>query len=462
MAAKRSRNWDTLVTGSHTPSFVLNAQRQLLLFNQGCEELFGWTAKDLLNRECRYVTEPDASQPESVTSILAPPEEVWQGESVAVPTFIRHRTSNEKPQSKLIRFTPLLDEEGVCQAVWGNISELTTTNRPERARLSHTIHTELAAIRISLRQKYGLDRLIAKSPAMNCVLEQVQLAIGKQQPVCLIGERGTGKQHLASAIHHAHNPQSHAFVPLRCHNLTDFQLDEELRELFAASGDEQLPAGLQPGTLYLEEVEHLPRELQEWLVAQYKHSSSLKALPRLIVGVREKLEQLREAETITADFYYLLAPLQIPLPPLRERDADLPLLAQYFLEECNRLFELDQQITSFHANVWQQLKLYHWPGNLDELAATVREAYANCLSSEIELEDLPFSFRAGRDAQQLTEPLKQQEPLDVALKRIERELIEETLIDCRQNKTNAAKRLGLTRAKLYRRMENLGIPLEED
>ncbi|MAT15399.1 MAG: hypothetical protein CMJ46_09030 [Planctomyces sp.] len=462
MAAKRLRNWDSLVSESHTPCFALNAQRRIVLFNRGCEDLLGWTFRELRDQECRYVTEPDPRQAQSVTSLLAPPEEVWQGETVAVPAFVRHRTAAEKPKSKLIRFTPLLDDDGTCLGVWGTINELSTTNRPERPRLSHTIHTELAALRISLRQRFAFDRLIAKSTAMHCVLEQVQLAIGKRQPVCLIGERGSGKQHLASTIHHAHNPTGRAFVPLRCHNLSDFQLDEELRELFFASGDEQLPTGLQPGTLYLDEVEHLPRELQQWIVSQYKDAAPQQPRPRIMVGSRVPLSELREMETFTKEFYYLLAPLQIQVPPLRERAEDLPLLAQYFLEECNRLFEIDQQITSFNSDVWEQLQLYHWPGNLDELSSTVREAYANCLGSEVSLDDLPFAFRTGRDAQQLTEPLKQQEPLDAALERIERELIEETLADCRQNKTNAAKRLGLTRAKLYRRMENLGIPLEEE
>ncbi|QDU82123.1 Transcriptional regulatory protein ZraR [Polystyrenella longa] len=461
MAAKRLRNWDSLVAKSDSPCFVLDVQRRVVLFNRGCEELFGWTMAELGDRECRYVTEPDPLQPESVTSILAPPEEVWQGESIAVPTFVRHRRSTERPLSKLIRFTPLLDEEGLCQAVWGSIGELTSTNKPDKPRPSHSVHTELAALRISLRQQYELDRFIAKSPVMKSVLEQIQLGVGKSQPICLSGERGVGKQHVASIIHHADNPQSRAFVPLNCNSLTDFQLEEELQQLFAASDDDQLPSGLQPGTLYLEEVEYLPREIQQWLVQQFSSVTSQRR-PRLMVGLRQSLAQLREDNVFSTEFFYLLAPLQIHLPPLRERPEDLPLLAQFFLEQCSRLFEIDQQISGFDSSVWEQLKQYHWPGNLNELQTTVRDAYANCLGSEIALDDLPFSFRTGRDAQQLTDPLKEQEPLDIALKRIEKELIEETLADCRQIKTNAAKRLGLTRAKLYRRMENLGIPLDDE
>ncbi|MEZ6044557.1 MAG: sigma 54-interacting transcriptional regulator [Planctomycetaceae bacterium] len=389
MAAKRVRNWEALITNSQTPCFAINLQRQLVLFNQGCEELFGWSSDDLQFQECRYVTEPDPKRADSVTSILAPPEEVWQGETITVPTFIRHRNSADRPLSRLIRFTPLLDESGSCQGVWGTISELNPAQKTEPVRLSHKVHTELAALRISLRQRYEIDRFIAKSPAMICLLEQIQLALGKSQPVSFTGERGTGKQHLASLIHHAVNPQGRAFVPLQCSNLSDFKLDEELRDLFDACGDDQLPSGLQPGTLYLDEVDRLPRELQMWLVSQYGKNDQEISKPRLMVSSRRSLSDLHEEEILTSDFYYLLAPLQIRVPPLRERPDDLPLLAQYFLEECNRLFELNEQISSFHPSVWEQLKLYHWPGNLDELASTVREAYANCLGIEIGLDDLP-------------------------------------------------------------------------
>jgi transcriptional regulator with PAS, ATPase and Fis domain len=173
------------------------------------------------------------------------------------------------------------------------------------------------------------------------------------------------------------------------------------------------------------------------------------------------LESLVESDAMRADFFYRISPLRISLPPLRKRPEDFPLLAQAVLERLNVGAEI--QLEGFSPEVWKEFREYNWPGNLDELSTVIEEARAACRGVLIGREDLPFRFRMGRDGQSVGprhEP--QARPLEPYLEQIERELIEQTLEQTRYNKKKTADLLGLTRAKLYRRMEALGIADREE
>jgi transcriptional regulator with PAS, ATPase and Fis domain len=148
--------------------------------------------------------------------------------------------------------------------------------------------------------------------------------------------------------------------------------------------------------------------------------------------------------------------MEIKVPPLRERMEDLEPLAQYFLEELNR--DAAQQVGGFSDEVWRQLRRYNWPGNVEELSRVVREAREACTGSVIEDSHLPFSFRTGTSAQAIGPSQRLRSiPLDQLLEQVEREHIEQVLAECKDNKAKAAELLGITRPRLYRRMETLGI-----
>ena len=148
--------------------------------------------------------------------------------------------------------------------------------------------------------------------------------------------------------------------------------------------------------------------------------------------------------------------ITIPVPPLRERTDELPLISQQLLEAHNR--DQNRQVTGFAAEVLEAFRKYNWPGNVAELRSVIEEARAASKSSTIQASDLPYWFRAGIDAQAFgPSAAPQPRPLAPYLAEVETEQIRRALEQARNNKSLAAELLGLTRARLYRRMEALGI-----
>ncbi len=173
------------------------------------------------------------------------------------------------------------------------------------------------------------------------------------------------------------------------------------------------------------------------------------------------LESGVDSETLREDLFYLLTTIKIDLPRLGDRREDLQPLAQFFLEERNRGEE--KQVGGFSDEVWEQFQEYNWPGNLDELMAVVTEAWSTCSGGLVQAGDLPFRFRTGLDGQHIGPPIDADiTPLASLLATVEAEEIRRALAVARQNKTRAAKLLGLTRARLYRRMQALDIADQEE
>jgi DNA-binding NtrC family response regulator len=265
------------------------------------------------------------------------------------------------------------------------------------------------------------------------------------------GGQGTGREHLARVVHSQGADRARTFVPLDCRRLPPFELKRALRRaLIHEPGDDgDSPGGL-PGTLFLRNVAHLPRDLQELVVAS--HAGAV----RLMASSTDSLTDALEADELIPEFYYLVTELTIDVPSLHQRREDLPLLAQQLLEQQNRGGE--RQVGGFTPDVLEQFARYNWPGNVAELAAVVAEARAAGAGALITPQDLPFRFRTGIDAQAIG-PAVEARPIDLeaALAEVEREHILRALQQAKNNKSQAAALLGLTRPKLYRRMEVLGL-----
>jgi DNA-binding NtrC family response regulator len=151
----------------------------------------------------------------------------------------------------------------------------------------------------------------------------------------------------------------------------------------------------------------------------------------------------------------LLSTIVIELPPLAERRADLPLLAQLFLEEANSRGM--KQVAGFSSEALDRLDGYFWPGNCDELAQMVAEAHAHAEGPHIEIGDLPERIHLAAYAAAHPARIEESIVLDDFLRRIERELVSRALAQAKGNKTKAARLLGMTRPRLYRRLVHLGL-----
>ena len=182
-----------------------------------------------------------------------------------------------------------------------------------------------------------------------------------------------------------------------------------------------------------------------------------------MVSSTRPLEEAVAREDLLPDLHFHASTVSITVPPLRDRGEDFRPLVQHFLERHNQT--ASRQVGGLAADSWTVLGQYDWPGNLDELNLVILEAAlaaADRDSSLINPDDLPFAFRTGIDAQRAGGPLEQPiEPLEDVLERVEREQLGRAMQRARGNKAEAARLLGLTRPRLYRRLTQLDM-LEDD
>jgi DNA-binding NtrC family response regulator len=444
---RTTRRLEVWLKDTSVALFVLNSQRRLVFFNAGCERLTGWTPTDVMGRICNYVTEADSATSEALLASLAPPANVWQGDTVVVPAFIARR--EYQPLETTVHFFPLTDGTQKVQAALGIIQPATIASANGPATTSQRLHNELVALRQSLHQRFGDGALISRSLAMQRVLDRWRLAEQSELPVLFVGEPGTGRESLARMIHEASAPNESSFVPLDCRKLLADHLEETLHRLRNSLQSN----AFRPGTIYLNHVDWLPRDLQQ-VVLELIQSKGPKL--RVMAASLGPLDPVVESGTFRQDLFYSITSIVIEVPPLRERQEDLEPLAQYFLEESNR--GEGPQVTGFHDEVLRQFRRYNWPGNVAELRAVVLDARNACTGFQIETEHLPFRFRAGVSGQSVGPAAQQRsESLDLLLLRIEREQIEQALVEARFNKAKAAELLGINRPRLYRRMEVLEI-----
>lgn len=434
-----------------TPLFLLDARRKVLFFNHGCEVLTGWSAGDVIGQVCDYVSEPDHSQVESLTGSLCPPPDVFDGREQTVPVFLLTR-SGEK-LARLTKFIPLTGDDGSVDRVLGIISPIPEPPRPLANSPDRRLHAELAALRADIRKRYDVTSLVGQSPALRRLLQQIALARQSRVSVHLQGEAGTGREHIARLIHYQSEDRLRAFVPVDCRRLTPDQLRQMLEHVFTEVADSEIPH-LRPGALLLRNVDDLPADLQSELVQRFTVPDP-PAL-RLMSDACRPLEEAVAAERMMVSCFQLLTTLVVQVPPLRQRMEDLPLLAQDMLERHNR--DRDSQVAGFTEPVWAAFRRYNWPGNQDELQQVVREAREACTGKLITLGDLPFRFRTGQEAQRVNPPRQERlQSLAERLEEVEREHIRQALQLSDQNKSQAAERLGITRPRLYRRMQQLGL-----
>ena len=436
------------------PVFVVDSRRVVLFFNRGCERLTGWTAGDLIGKVCELHSDGIPREVATLLSALCPPMN-------AEPTSQRVHLLTREGQSldRVVHFFPLppldANPEKPEPLRWlGMIglpqSPLTVSPIPKDSEL----HAELSALKSDLRKRYSLSQVVAAGSAMQRILAQLQLAASSNATIAFSGVAGTGKEHLARAVHYASEARIRAFVPVDCRQPAA-QLKETLGRLRQPEREDLAIPILRVGAVLLQHVESLPGPWQRELTKSVDLASGPQAV-RWMLSSERGFDELVESETLLPEFRDRLGILEVVLPTLRDRPLDWPLLAQHALEECNAGDQ--KQLSGFSPDVWDQFRAYNWPGQLDELFSVVREAHAASAGPLVTVRDLPFRFRAGQDAQSIgPPPVSELVPLEELLLRVEKEQLEAALARANGSKQLAADLLGIPRAKLYRRLEAHGL-----
>ncbi len=439
MSTRSRRGLATWLTTSTSPIFVLDARRMVLVFNRGCEELTQCPAEEIIGKSCHAQTIADPAHPAHITGILSPPDD---GTTPSVSRVVVHRRDGTVLEKEIHFFPLLTEDDGETGHILGLIVDLQTgAPAPISRRFDIARHTA------DLYLKYRLDRLVAKSPAMQRVASQIDLARQSLTTVHLIGASGTGKEHVARLIHYGSPNRQQRFIPIRCAESSVHEIERTLHRLYDPD------RGQEPATLYLDQVQQLPQLLQR-LVADQLALGHFRHLSSSQTGI----DSLND-EQFLPELRWRLAALSVSLPRLSERGEDLLLLAQQILEEQNQTGGIQRQ--GFSPLAERAFLQYNWPGNVDELSRVIVQAVQRTPSPIIDILHLPPDFAAGMTAQQIR-PRPVRLSLEYELDAFERQRIEEALNEARGNKSLAADLLQMPRAKLYRRLAHLGFVQEED
>ena len=401
------------------------------------------------------------------------------------------------------------------------------------------LHRVLFALRRHQAGRYRFETLLGNTPAIQLARQQAMLAAkmghcagdtghyagdtghyaggtshcaggtshcagGTVAPVLIVGPPGSGRETLAGAIHYGRvGEHSGGMIPVDCHALPDELIDTTIRAFYrryaraeegrgARDEGRDVRVTKQCHTLLLNNADLLEPEQANLVVSVLENNPGNM---RVIGTSSLEPQDWQNHPTLP----WRLATIKIVLPPLTERAGDIPLLAQWFLEQQNRLqasgirlqgellagvpaasstnpearspsaidrstgSEARPQRSGFAADALDLLTLYHWPGNIDELMQVVAESHANACATGaitggtlVRAIDLPVRLRQAADAQAVSQ-VEEQIDLEDYLHSLERELIQRAHKAARGNKAKAARLLGMTRPRLYRRLEQLGL-----
>ncbi|MGE5174492.1 MAG: sigma-54 interaction domain-containing protein, partial [Betaproteobacteria bacterium] len=330
----------------------------------------------------------------------------------------------------------------------------------EHALENRRLSSEINRLKGLLSERYDFQNIVARSEAMQRVLEAVSRIAKTESTVYVRGESGTGKELIARAIHLASNRKDKPFVAINCAALPETLLESELfgHEKGAFTGAVKSSKGLfaqaHEGTIFLDEIGDMPlsiqakflRVLQERQFYPVGSEQPLDVDVRVIVATNKNLEDQVKQGLFREDLYYRIHVIPVVLPPLRERREDIPVLADHFLKKfCG---QMNKKIKGLTPLAMQRLMLHNWPGNVRELENTIEYAAAMA-SHDVIAEDLILPTKG--ESNEMVKPLK--EAREVFEKSYLIRLLELT----QGNVSSAATLAGKYRADLYNLLKKYEI-----
>ena len=339
----------------------------------------------------------------------------------------------------------------------------------EKALETTRLRREVRALRATQAKPWGIESIVGGSPVMQQIKDLlVKIAASPASTVLLTGESGTGKDLAAKVIHYGSSRTGQPFMNITCSALTSTLLESELfgHERGAFTDARKQKRGLLEsaggGSVFLDEIGEtapglqakLLRFLEEKTFKRVGGSQDIHVNVRIIAATNKNLEEEVKNGTFREDLYYRLDVLPVRLPPLRERAADIPVLANYYIDQFNREFR--KQVHGATPKVFEALERYPWPGNVRELRNVVERAMLLADGDTLALEDFPMLGARP----ELSEGV-QLAAAGMNLENLERDLVAQALERTEWNQTRAAALLGLNRDQIRYRIEKFGLTKPE-
>lgn len=457
-----------LLESSSRPIYAVDSERRVAFCNRALADWLGLDPARIVGRLVEYHSEPtndsDAGHPSTgVLADLCPPPAALAGVPcggtigcVARGGRLVHRRAEFIPlpandvaiagRAAIALLVILATSDMSADELAAELSDEPTTDE---------LHRAIRRFRRSQIAKYSIESLLGECPGMRKVRAQIAAAAASRANVLVRGPQGSGRAHVARAIHYqAPVEVAGALVTLDCAVVSEDLLRRTL-DAFRNAADTERRA-----TLLVLNLEQLSTALQSQLLPIAKSSSPAMRIVATAIAVSERhlagdVESVSSAPVIQPSLQHAVSTISIDVPALDDRAEDLPLLAQSFLEQCNR--GSARQVGSIRPDALDLLAIYRWPGELDELRGVIASAHSACTTHEVTPAELPVVVHHAAKAAALPRRTAEKVVLDEFLAEIEREVIQRAMERAGGNKSAAADLLGITRPRLYRRLVQLGL-----
>ena len=342
----------------------------------------------------------------------------------------------------------------------------------DRATRHRSLQQEVKRLRLAVSSAERFDELVGESAAMRALRDLLSRIADQDATVLVTGESGTGKEVVARALHRAGKRARGPFVTINCAAVPAALLESELfghaKGAFtdARTARTGLFAQAHGGTLFLDEIGDMPlalqpkilRALEERKIRPVGASTEIAVDVHIISATHRDLQSAIEERTFREDLFFRLDVINVELPPLRARGADVLLLAQNFVRELAERSK--KPVVGISPAAAERLLAYAWPGNVRELRNCIERAVALTRFADIAVEDLPEKIRSYRPAHVV---VAGNDPTElVTLEEMNRRYILRVLDTVAGNKTLAARVLDLDRRTLYRRLESYGVDTKKE
>ena len=341
--------------------------------------------------------------------------------------------------------------------------------RVARAVRSQKLENENRELRTRVDNKFGLENVIGESPAMQEIFEVVQQVAPARASVLVLGESGTGKELIAKAIHNLSPRAKQPLVTVHCAALSPTLLESELfgHEKGAFTGAHERRIGrfeqANGGTLFLDEIGEIDQAIQVKLLRflgertfeRVGSNKTLTADVRLIAATNRNLEEQVSKGDFREDLFFRLRVVEMRLPPLRDRGTDVIMLAKAFLKEFSD--ENGKPIEGLHPDAVEALLNHPWPGNVRELRTAIEHSVVLCRDDTITLQDLPPSIRGESSTLNHPDAKEVLTKKNLTVEDAEKALIIRALKEFDGNRTKAAKKIGMSRRTLHRKLHTYNL-----
>ena len=342
-----------------------------------------------------------------------------------------------------------------------------------RALRSRVVEKEVVELKQKVEKKFGLERLIGSSAVMDEIFDTVKQVAPSKATVLITGESGTGKELVAQAIHSLSSRPKDRFVAVHMAAFSAQLLESELfgHEKGAFTGATERRIGrfeqASGGTLFLDEIGEIDKNTQVKLLRvlgeersfeRVGGNSPIKVDVRLVAATNRNLEEMVEAGEFRDDLFFRLSVVRIHMPPLRQRIEDVAMIAHHFLKVSAE--ENGKPPREMTEEALGALERYSWPGNVRELRACIERAVVMATGGKIGLRDLPPTVRDGTVVVQAGTGIKLPRTAEgghLNLQDTEHRMIVRALEETGSNVTKAAKRLGISRRTLHRRLKEMRL-----